>query len=87
MILDETGTITQGSPKVTNIHLIQADSEDEVLRLAASLEAGSEHPLSLSIVESATERNLSLDKVEQFSAIAGQGVEGFVGGAATAVWK
>ncbi|MCB1661912.1 MAG: copper-translocating P-type ATPase [Pseudomonadales bacterium] len=79
MILDKTGTITLGSPKVTNIHLAHAESEDEVLRLAASLEAGSEHPLAVSIVESANERNLSLDKVEKFSAIAGHGVEGFVG--------
>ncbi len=79
MILDKTGTITLGSPKVTNIHLAHAESEDEVLRLAASLEAGSEHPLAVSIVESATERDLSLDKVEKFSAIAGHGVEGFVG--------
>ena len=79
MILDKTGTITLGAPKVTNIHLAHAESEDEVLRLAASLEAGSEHPLAVSIVESANERNLSLDKVEKFSAIAGHGVEGFVG--------
>ncbi len=79
MILDKTGTITLGSPKVTNIHLAHAESEEDVLRLAASLEAGSEHPLAVSIVESATERDLSLDKVEQFSAIAGHGVEGFVG--------
>jgi len=79
MILDKTGTITLGSPKVTNIHLAHAESEDKVLRLAASLEAGSEHPLAVSIVESANERNLSLDKVEKFSAIAGHGVEGFVG--------
>ena len=79
MILDKTGTITLGAPKVTNIHLAHAESKDEVLRLAASLEAGSEHPLAVAIVESANERNMSLDKVEKFSAIAGHGVEGIVG--------
>ncbi len=79
MILDKTGTITLGAPKVTNIHLVNASDEDEVLQLAASLEAGSEHPLALSIVESAVERGLTLDKVEKFAAIAGHGVEGIVG--------
>lgn len=80
MILDKTGTITLGAPKVTNIHLINAsDDEDEVLQLAASLEAGSEHPLALSIVESAVERGLTPEKVERFAAIAGHGVEGVVG--------
>ena len=80
MILDKTGTITLGSPKVTNIHLVHASNEDEVLELAASLEAGSEHPLALSIVESAEERGLTLSKVEKFAAIAGHGVEGVVAG-------
>lgn len=82
MILDKTGTITLGTPKVADIHLVHTDNanytEDEVLKLAASLEAGSEHPLALSIVESATERNLITEKVEKFSAIAGHGVEGTV---------
>ena len=80
MILDKTGTITLGAPKVTNIHLINgSDDEDEVLQLAASLEAGSEHPLALSIVESAAERRLMPEKVENFAAISGHGVEGVVG--------
>ncbi|AGS39650.1 heavy metal translocating P-type ATPase [Cycloclasticus zancles] len=80
MILDKTGTITLGAPKVTNIHLINgSDDEDEVLQLAASLEAGSEHPLALSIVESAAERGLMPEKVENFAAISGHGVEGVVG--------
>ena len=80
MILDKTGTITLGAPKVANIHLINAsDDEDEVLQLAASLEAGSEHPLALSIVESAAERGLMPEKVENFAAISGHGVEGVVG--------
>lgn len=80
MILDKTGTITMGAPKVTDVHLVHAEDEDEVLRLAASLEAGSEHPLALSIVESAKERGLDLGQVEGFQAIAGHGVQGNVAG-------
>ncbi|UZE94520.1 heavy metal translocating P-type ATPase [Alkalimarinus alittae] len=80
MILDKTGTITLGAPKVTNIHLVNAKDEDGVLHLAASLEAGSEHPLAMSIVESAQDRGLSPSGVEKFKAIAGHGVEGVVEG-------
>jgi Cu+-exporting ATPase len=76
MVLDKTGTITQGAPKVTQIHLANAESEQEVLQLAASLEAGSEHPLAMAIVETAEERGIELLKVENFHAIAGHGVEG-----------
>lgn len=82
MILDKTGTITLGSPKVTDI-VTQTDfNQDQVLQLAASVESGSEHPLAMAIVESAKERNLSVDKVESFNAIAGQGVEARVTGRA-----
>ncbi|HAW22396.1 MAG TPA: Cu+ exporting ATPase, partial [Pseudomonas sp.] len=82
MILDKTGTITLGSPKVTDI-VTQTDfNQDQVLQLAASVESGSEHPLAMAIVESAKERNLSVDKVESFNAIAGQGVEARVAGRA-----
>jgi len=80
MILDKTGTITLGAPKVTSIHLVNATDEDQVLQLAASLEAGSEHPLAVSIVESAQEKELKLSKVEKFYAVAGHGVEGLVEG-------
>lgn len=76
MILDKTGTITLGSPKVTDIVLAGADNENSVLQLAASLESGSEHPLAMAIVESAQERGLQPGKVTNFSAIAGHGVEG-----------
>ena len=82
MILDKTGTITLGSPKVTDI-VTQTDfNQDQVLQLAASVESGSEHPLAMAIVESAKERNLSVVKVESFNAIAGQGVEARVAGRA-----
>ena len=78
MVLDKTGTITLGRPKVTNIHLVNANNEESVLQLAASLEAGSEHPLALSIIESAEERGLLTDQLEHFKAITGRGVEGTV---------
>ena len=80
MILDKTGTITLGSPKVTDVVVVAELSEDEVLCLAASLESGSEHPLALAILESVEERGLQIDKVENFKAVAGQGVEGRVAG-------
>lgn len=79
MVVDKTGTITLGEPKVTDVVLAHAASETEVLKLAASLEAGSEHPLALAIVESAQEKGISPDKVEGFKAIEGHGIEGRVG--------
>lgn len=79
MILDKTGTITLGEPKVTDIHSVNSMDENQILQLVASLEIGSEHPLAQAIVESANERGLQTDKVEHFNAIAGQGVEGIIG--------
>jgi P-type Cu+ transporter len=75
MVLDKTGTITLGSPKVTDIVMNSADSQETVLQMVASLESGSEHPLALAIVESAQERGLQPGKVANFNAIAGHGVE------------
>ena len=75
MILDKTGTITEGTPKVTNIVLAKATDEKEVLQLAASLESGSEHPLAQAIVESALDQDIELLKIESFNAITGFGVE------------
>lgn len=80
MILDKTGTITLGAPKVTDVVLANNFSEQEVMELAASLESGSEHPLALAIVESAQDRGIALSKVNHFNAIAGQGVEAEVDG-------
>ena len=80
MILDKTGTITLGQPAVTDIELAHANNESKVLRLAACLEAGSEHPLALSIIESAKSRGLELGPVEQFHSVTGYGVEGIVDG-------
>ncbi|MFY8275406.1 heavy metal translocating P-type ATPase [Pseudoalteromonas sp. SSDWG2] len=76
MILDKTGTITEGAPKVTDIVLVHGDDEHSVMQLAASLESGSEHPLAQAIVESAQQQQVELLKIEGFNALTGLGVEG-----------
>lgn len=78
MVLDKTGTITQGSPTVTDIINTGSYEDDEILRLAASLELGSEHPLALAIVEAAQQRDIALAKAQDFKAITGQGVSATV---------
>ncbi len=78
VILDKTGTITKGQPAVTDIISADAFPEDEVLRLAASVEKGSEHPLGEAIWAEATNRNLQLVTPSGFKAEAGLGVEGVV---------
>ena len=75
VVLDKTGTITEGNPKVTDIITDGLISQDELLRLSASAEVGSEHPLGEAIVSSARERNMELIKVESFEAIPGQGIQ------------
>ena len=80
MILDKTGTITLGAPKVTDVILAGEFDEDTVLKLAATLESGSEHPLAMAIVESAQESGLSMGKASNFKAIAGHGVQAEVDG-------
>ena len=75
MILDKTGTITEGEPKVTDVLLTKNYSRKEVLMLAASLEAGSEHPLAMAIVDSAKAQGIDTKKVDGFRSIAGKGVQ------------
>ena len=75
MILDKTGTITEGAPKVTDVLLAEGQEREHVLMLAASIEAGSEHPLAMAIVESAKEQGIEARKVSAFASIAGKGVE------------
>jgi Cu+-exporting ATPase len=75
MILDKTGTITEGAPKVTDVLLANKLTREQLLMLAASIEAGSEHPLAMAIVESAKEQGIEPQKVTDFASIAGQGVE------------
>ncbi|MFQ3249815.1 MAG: Cu+-exporting ATPase [Glaciecola sp.] len=75
MILDKTGTITEGEPKVTDVLLTNDYSREEVLMLAASIEAGSEHPLAMAIVDSAKAQGVDAKKVDGFRSIAGKGVQ------------
>jgi len=80
IVLDKTGTVTQGRPSVTDIKSLPHTSDEECLMLAASLEVMSEHPLAEAVVAEAKNRNLTLTEVENFQAIAGQGVSAVVDG-------
>ena len=80
VLLDKTGTLTRGEPEVTDIIAAPATSQEEVLRLAASAERGSEHPLGEAIVKAAQEKNLELASSTEFNALPGQGVEALVQG-------
>ncbi|MCC0805479.1 copper-translocating P-type ATPase [Methylobacterium sp. W2] len=82
---DKTGTLTEGRPALTDLVTAAGFEPDAVLRLAASVEARSEHPIARSIVEAAGERGLSLLPVDRFEAVPGHGVEGGVGGQAIIV--
>ncbi|HJB24931.1 MAG TPA: heavy metal translocating P-type ATPase [Candidatus Jeotgalibaca pullicola] len=75
IVFDKTGTITEGKPKVTDIIVHDTINEEELLRLAASAEVGSEHPLGEAIVKEAEERGYSLQKVSSFEAIPGHGIK------------
>jgi Cu+-exporting ATPase len=79
IVLDKTGTITRGQPAVTDV-VARGEAEAEVLRLAASAERGSEHPLGEAIVQAATERGLTLAEPVRFEAVAGQGISAQVEG-------
>lgn len=78
--LDKTGTLTMGMPVVTEILPIFPWSEEEVLRMAASLEVKSEHPIAKALVKEAQKRKLSLTQVEKFNAVPGKGVSGIIDG-------
>ena len=80
LVVDKTGTLTEGKPKVVALRAVGGVGEDELLRLAASLEQGSEHPLATAIVRAARDRNLALAKVDAFDSPAGKGVTGTVDG-------
>jgi Cu+-exporting ATPase len=85
LIVDKTGTLTEGRPPFDRVVAARGFAEDEVLRLAASLDQGSEHPLAAAIVAAARDKGLALDKAEGFDSISGIGVRGAVGGKALAL--
>ncbi len=80
LVVDKTGTLTEGKPTLAEVEVIDDFDRDELLRLAASLEKGSEHPLATAIVDGALARNLKLSGVSQFVARTGKGVAGSVDG-------
>jgi len=80
LIVDKTGTLTQGKPSFNRAVAATGYTDEEVLRIAASIDQGSEHPLADAIVHAARDRKLSLDKLEEFESSTGIGVRGKVGG-------
>src|SRR3984957_3398501 len=74
LVLDKTGTLTEGKPRVTEIIPTGAHSDTELLSYAASVERGSEHPLAAAILTAATQKNIQPFEVSNFNAVAGGGV-------------
>ncbi len=85
LVVDKTGTLTEGKPRLTQVIPAADQDEGEVLRLTASLERASEHPLAAAIVEGAKERGVALDDVGDFKSTTGKGVSGLVDGRAVAL--
>jgi Cu+-exporting ATPase len=80
VVLDKTGTVTEGRPAVTDIVSVNGFTETEILRLAAAVERSSEHPLADAVVEAARMRKVEFTEAEAFSSITGRGVQGTIGG-------
>lgn len=78
IVIDKTGTVTEGKPAVTEVVIADGIEKDALLSIGASIEAGSEHPLAAAIVGYAKEKNITLIKTEKFAAITGQGVSGVI---------
>ncbi|RWE68108.1 heavy metal translocating P-type ATPase [Mesorhizobium sp.] len=85
LIVDKTGTLTEGKPKLTDVFGIDGFDEAELLGLAASLEKGSEHPLAEAIVDGARQRGATVEDAADFEAVTGKGVKGSVRGRAVAL--
>ena len=80
LVVDKTGTLTLGKPKLVSIKTINSFAEKELIKYAASIEKGSEHPLAAAIVEGATKLDIKLEDVAQFESVTGKGVKGEVNG-------
>jgi Cu+-exporting ATPase len=80
LVVDKTGTLTEGKPKLTDVVALPGFDEKTVLELAAAVEKGSEHPLAAAIVAGARERHIKIAEPEAFTAVSGQGVKGKVAG-------
>ncbi len=79
IVFDKTGTLTRGEPSLTDV-VSFGESEAEVLRLAASVESGSEHPIGQALVQGAKDRGIKLEQVEQFQAVPGMGIKAWAAG-------
>lgn len=78
LVVDKTGTLTEGKPKLATVMAIEGWEESEVIRFAASLDRGSEHPLAHAVVNGAQERGLRLSETAQFASLSGKGVTGVI---------
>ena len=85
VVLDKTGTLTKGRPALTDVEPVAGFDGRELLRLAASLERSSEHPLAAALVEGSMQQGLTLSEAESFESVTGRGVTGVVGGKRVAV--
>jgi Cu+-exporting ATPase len=80
LVVDKTGTLTEGKPRLVTVQSLQSSNDSDVLRLAASLERGSEHPLAAAIVAGAQKKELQLAEARNFQSVTGEGVTGTIGG-------
>lgn len=80
LIVDKTGTLTEGHPQLTDLKTVDGRDEDELLKLVASLESNSEHPLARAILDAAEDKELALSDVQDFDSVTGQGISGKVDG-------
>jgi Cu+-exporting ATPase len=87
LVVDKTGTLTEGKPRLMEVQPVEGLDGKELLRLAASLEQNSEHPLAAAIVQGAKDQSLSLEEVEDFRSVTGGGVVGTVAGRAVMIGK
>ncbi len=85
LVVDKTGTLTEGKPRLTTVIATNSYTETEVLRQAASVERGSEHPLASAIITGATEKGLTLNEARDFQSVTGKGVVGSVAGKTVAL--
>ncbi|MBI3671816.1 copper-translocating P-type ATPase [Candidatus Azambacteria bacterium] len=80
IVLDKTGTLTEGKPKVTNVVAFNGFTEDDILRYEASIEASSNHPLAKAIIEEAAKRKTMVESIEKFESVAGYGIKAMIFG-------
>jgi Cu+-exporting ATPase len=85
LVVDKTGTLTEGKPKLVSVNTVGTRSENDLLSMAASLEQGSEHAVGAAIVSAAADRKLPLSKASEFQSITGKGILGVVDGHSIAI--